>query len=285
MNYRHDFHAGNFADVLKHIVLTRILLHLTKKDTPLRFIDTHAGSGFYDLHGAQAEKTAEWRNGLGRLLQAGGLGSPSLPGVIEPYVKLVFPAIEPGLLYPGSPAIAAALLRPQDRLLLCELHPDAAQDLRLHLGRDRRTKILEIDGFMGLNAFVPPVERRGLVLIDPAFEARDDLPRSLDLLQIAWRKWPTGVYMLWYPLKDRQETERFLRPLARGAMRRVLRIEFHVAAPMPLGPLVANGLLIVNPPYPLVGELEIVLPYLAHVLGERSQPAYRLEWLAPEEPA
>lgn len=284
MNYRHDFHAGNFADVFKHITLTRILLHLLKKETAFRYIDTHAGSGFYDLFGAEAEKTAEWHAGLGKLIAAEA--STDVRELIDPYLRLAAPAVEeaanPRRLYPGSPAIAAALLRPQDRMICCELHPKAAQELQSHLGRDRRVKIIEIDGFTGLNAFVPPVERRGVVLIDPAFEAKDDLDRSLNVLESAWRKWSTGIFLLWYPIKDRREVESSLKRLAEGKIKRILRLELQIAEPTPVGPLAANGLLIVNPPFPLAGEAEIILPFIGQAMAEDAGARHRIEWLAGE---
>ncbi len=284
MNYRHEFHAGNFADVFKHIVLTRILLHLLKKETAFRYIDTHAGSGFYDLFGEEAEKTAEWRAGLGKLIDHDA--PVAARNLIEPYLRLTAPAADeaatPRRLYPGSPAIAAALLRPQDRMICCELHPKAAQDLQSHLGRDRRVKIIEIDGFTGLNAFVPPVERRGVVLIDPAFEARDDLDRSLNVLESAWRKWSTGIFLLWYPIKDQREVELSLKRLSAGKIKRILRLELQIAEPTPVGPLAANGLLIVNPPFPLEGESEIILPFLSQAMGEDAFARHRIEWLAGE---
>lgn len=285
MNYRHEFHAGNFADVFKHIILTRILLHLMKKETAFRYIDTHAGSGSYDLFGAEAGRTAEWHDGIGRLVAASDWPA-SASELIEPYLRLAAPAVEeaasPRHLYPGSPMIAAALLRRQDRMLCCELHPAAAQVLQTHLSRDRRAKIIEIDGFTGLNAFVPPVERRGVVLIDPAFEERDDLERSLAVLESAWRKWSTGVFLLWYPIKDQREVESSLQDLSRGKIKRVLRLELQVAAPLPVGPLGSNGLLVVNPPFPLVKEAELILPYLARTLGEGVDARHRIEWLVAE---
>jgi len=291
MNYRHEFHAGNFADVLKHIVLTRILLHLVKKPAAFRYIDTHAGSGLYDLSGDEAARTGEWRSGIGRLLA--GLAPPQAGtreaeafSLIEPYLNLVNPDsfLDPHgrPLYPGSPALAAALMRPQDKLLLCELHPAAADELRANLGHEKRAKIIELDGFTGLNAFVPPVERRGLALIDPAFEQRDDLQRSVATLTAAWRKWATGIFMLWYPVKDKRDVSATFKPLADGSMRKLLRIELQITEPAALGPLVANGLLIVNPPYQLVDEMQIILPFLIEKLAETRDAVFSIDWLAKE---
>jgi len=290
MNYRHEFHAGNFADVLKHIVLTRILLHLVKKPAAFRYIDTHAGSGLYDLSGDEAARTGEWRSGIGRLAglappQAGTREAEALT-LIEPYLNLVNPdsflAPQRRGLYPGSPALAAALMRPQDKLLLCELHPAAADELRANLGHEKRAKIIALDGFTGLNAFVPPVERRGLALIDPAFEQRDDLQRSVATLTAAWRKWATGIFMLWYPVKDKRDVAAIFKPLADGPIRKLLRIELQITEPAALGPLVANGLLIINPPYQLADEMRIILPFLTEKLAETREAAFRIDWLAAE---
>jgi len=285
MNYRHEFHAGNFADVFKHIILTRILLHLLKKPAPFRYIDTHAGSGFYDFSGVEAGKTGEWRAGLGQLAALADWPAAVLE-LIDPYLRLAAPAVDAvngaHHLYPGSPAIAAAFLRPEDRMICCELHPLAAQELRDHLGRDRRTKIIEIDGFIGLNAFVPPVERRGVVLIDPAFEQKDDLEHSLKVLEIAWRKWSTGIFLLWYPIKNQKDVEASLRRLADSKVKRVLRLELRIAHPAESGPLAANGLLIVNPPFPLLAEAEIILPFLGKALAQGAGAGHRIEWIAEE---
>lgn len=169
MNYRHDFHAGNFADVFKHIFLTRILLHLGLKPAAFRYLETHAGSGIYDLLAAEAAKTAEWRDGAGSLASA--KLSPDAQELFWPYLQIVAPLLNSAQpRYPGSPAIARALLRRQDKMLLCELHPRAWASLNANVGSDRRAKLIEIDGYTGLKAFIPPVERRGLVLIDPPFE-------------------------------------------------------------------------------------------------------------------
>jgi len=289
MNYRHEFHAGNFADVLKHIVLTRILLHLVKKPAAFRYIDTHAGSGLYDLAGDEAGRTGEWRSGIGRLARLQPVAETrdaAALALIEPYLRFADPdgLADPArhLLYPGSPAIASSFMRPQDKLLLCELHPAAAQELRINLGHEKRAKIIEIDGFTGLNAFVPPVERRGLVLIDPAFEQRDDLQHSVATLTTAWKKWATGIFMLWYPIKDKRDVAAAFKPLVNGQIRKLLRIDWQIAEPAALGPLVANGLLIVNPPFQLAEEIQTILPFLDARLASDPHSGFRIEWLAGE---
>ncbi len=274
MNYRHAFHAGNFADVFKHVVLARILTYLAQKPAAFRVIDTHAGEGLYDLTGLAAEKTAEWRQGIGRLMSA---EMPSeLQGLLDPYLAIVAPRLsEENRRYPGSPALAAALLRKQDRMIFCEAHPDAAAALKAHLGRDKRAKIIEIDGFVGLGAFVPPVERRGLVLVDPPFEFRGEFAHIIEAIENALRKWPTGTYMIWFPIKDRAIVARFYRNIgeviAKAGVREALRLELWTDEVDPDRPLAGNGLVIINPPYVLEGQARLILPYLAEVLGKEGR--------------
>jgi 23S rRNA (adenine2030-N6)-methyltransferase len=272
MNYRHAYHAGNFADVFKHVILTRILLYLMRKDTALRMIDTHAGAGMYDLSGRAAEKTAEWRNGIGRVACAAL--PPAVRDLLDPYLALVAPLFNADPpLYPGSPALARRLLRRQDRMIFCDAHQDeiAALETRAEFTRDRRVKSLAIDGFTALKAFVPPVERRGLVLIDPAFEEKTEFADLLAGLTAATRKWRAGVYMAWFPIKDRGVVEGFLEALKK-VLREVgvasaLRLELQVGVPRVGGPLAANGLVILNPPYSLAMEARAILPYLAQTMA------------------
>jgi 23S rRNA (adenine2030-N6)-methyltransferase len=280
MNYRHDFHAGNFADVFKHIFLTRVLLHLGLKPAAFRYIETHAGSGVYDLLGPQAAKTAEWRGGIGRL--AAARWAPAAQDLIEPYLRIVAPLLdgaEPR--YPGSPAIARALLRRQDKMLLCELHPDARRRLKANVGSSAQAKILDLDGYLGLKAFVPPVERRGLVLIDPPFEEAGEFERLAGAIAAAWRKWARGVYILWYPVKDGGQAASFAQALARSGVKPLLRLEFQIAACQPRGPLTRSGLMIVNPPFGLEAEARRILPCLGRSLAE-GEPGALIEWIARE---
>jgi 23S rRNA (adenine2030-N6)-methyltransferase len=252
MNYRHAFHAANFADVFKHVILTRILLYLMRKDTGLRVIDTHAGEGMYDLSAAPADKTAEWRSGIGRLVA--GHSPSEIKSLLEPYLAIVSPLLagQPPL-YPGSPALACRLLRRQERMIFCDAHPDAVAALRARpeFGRDRRVKIVEIDGLTALKAFVPPIERRGLVLIDPPFEQRTEFAELLTGLAAAARKWPTGVYMAWFPIKDHVEVngslDALVAPMTQAGIKRLLRLELQVDTSRPDTSLAANGLIILNP--------------------------------------
>jgi 23S rRNA (adenine2030-N6)-methyltransferase len=281
MNYRHEFHAGNFADVFKHIVLTRALLHLGVKPAPFRYIETHAGSGIYDLLGPAPGKTAEWRDGIGTLVAA---EAPSdVRHLIEPYLRIVAPLFSADApRYGGSPWIAKSLLRRQDKMMLCELHPATFKALRANFGNDTRAKLFQIDGYAGLKAFLPPVERRGLVVIDPPFEAAEELATAAYALEKAWRKWTTGIYVLWYPVKNAGTVAGFAANLAGEGIKRVLRLELQIDTPAPRAPLARCGLVIVNPPFGLEAEAKILLPWLAGVLGRRRQPGFLIERLTGE---
>src|SRR5438552_6909292 len=214
MNYRHAFHAGGFADVIKHIVLVRILLYLHEKPAAFRVLDTHAGAGRYDLTSEEARRGGEWLTGIARIMQA--RFSEKTLSLLKPYLDVVRAFNPQGALtaYPGSPLIARALLRPQDRLTACEVEPDARKHLIDRLRRDKQARVVDLDGWTALPAFVPPNERRGLVLVDPPFEAPDEFARMADTFAAAFAKWPTGIYMLWYPLKDREAARRWRRAIA-----------------------------------------------------------------------
>ena len=282
MNYRHAFHAGNFADVVKHIVLVRTLTYLQDKPAAFRVIDTHAGAGLYDLTGAEAERGGEWLTGIARLLQA--RFSDDAQKLIGPYLDIVRAFNPPGKLvaYPGSPLITRALLRPQDRLVACETEATARKSLIAALRHDEQGRVVDLDGWTALPAFVPPNERRGLVLIDPPFEARDEFAKLADGFQAAFAKWPTGSYILWYPVKERRATDALAQAVARTAATRlsagkVLRIEFSVAPQVADGRLVSAGLLVVNPPWTLAGELKTLLPELEKPLGRGGAARFRVE--------
>jgi len=284
VNYRHVFHAGNFADVLKHVFLARALVYLMKKDAALRFIDTHAGAGRYDLASAAAERSPEWRDGVARLVKA--KPPQDVADLLAPYLAAVGPCDEAEgrpLSYPGSPAIAQTLLRPQDRIALCEAHPEEREKLIAALGRDSRLSIVATDGYVALNAYAPPKERRGLVLIDPPYESPDELTHVEESLQKALDKWPRGAFMLWRPIKDDRADRHFLRTLADFGVPGMLRIEIDVGA-IPPGPhspepLRRVGLLLVNPPYPLYEEARLLTPYLAKLLTRAPGGGSVCEWL------
>jgi 23S rRNA (adenine2030-N6)-methyltransferase len=277
LNYQHAFHAGNFADVHKHVVLARILSYLKAKPAAFRVIDTHAGAGRYDLRSAEATRGGEWQKGIGRLL-----GRPlpdALRTLLAPYLDVV-QNLNPGgrlRVYPGSPLLALALIRPQDRLIACELEPRAAAVLKGVL-RDRPATVLALDGWTALGAYVPPKERRGVVLVDPPFEDAADFTRLSGDLAAAQRKWPTGIYMLWYPIKERDAPNALARRLRKLEMPGVLRCEITMGPPRADAGLVGSGLIVINPPFKLDADLKVLLPALAEAFAAGA--ASRIDWLA-----
>lgn len=281
MNYRHAFHAGNFADVLKHAVLARILLYLKAKDAPFRVIDTHAGTGLYDLTCEAAIRSPEWKDGIDRLI--GTSLPPAVAEILAPYLAIVGPLMgEVKPHYPGSPLIALALARTQDRLSFIEKHPVDSEKLKGAIAGDRRAKALALDGWLAWNAQVPPPERRGLVLVDPPFEEPGEFTRMAEGLKAAHRKWPGGTTMLWYPIKDARSVERFSDDLAASGIPKILRIELDVDRIGGEGPLAGTGLIVVNPPYTLEREMAVLLPFLARRLARGPGAASRIGWIAGE---
>jgi len=283
MNYRHAFHAGGFADVIKHIVLVRVLTYLHEKPAAFRVIDSHAGAGLYDLTGEQAQRGGEWLTGIARILQA--RFSEATAALLKPYLDVVRafnPQANMLAAYPGSPLFARALLRPQDRLTACEVEPSARKALIDALRNDKQARVVDLDGWVALPAFVPPNERRGLVLIDPPFEAKDEFARLEKGFLAAFNKWPTGIFLLWYPAKSRRLTDQLARQVARAAAStrpaaKCLRLEFSVAPQTQDAVLASCGLLIVNPPWTLQDELKIILPELEKPLGQGGAGRFRLE--------
>ncbi|MCA0276353.1 MAG: 23S rRNA (adenine(2030)-N(6))-methyltransferase RlmJ [Proteobacteria bacterium] len=282
MNYRHAYHAGNFADVVKHAVLARLVEYLKRKDKAFRVIDTHAGIGLYDLGSEEAQKTGEWHDGIGRLVET------KLPAdaadLLEPYLDAVRAQNPEGGIssYPGSPVIARHLLRKQDRLSAIELHPEDAQTLAAQFEGDFQTKVIELDGWLALGAHLPPKEKRGLVLVDPPFEKEGEFNRLVDGLARAHKRWPGGVFALWYPVKDRKAVAAFREALAGAGIPKIMDIEFYIRPPSPEPRLDGTGMVVVNPPFQLEAELRTMLPALAKVLAEQKGARWSVEWLAGE---
>ena len=286
MNYRHAFHAGGFADVIKHIVLVRILSYLQDKPAAFRVIDTHAGAGIYDLTSDEGRRGGEWLTGIARVMQA--RFSEKTAPLVKPYLDIVraFNPARELASYPGSPLIARALLRPQDRMTACEVEPKARKRLIDALRRDTQARVVDLDGWLALPAFVPPKERRGLVLIDPPYEQKDEFDRLAAGFSEAFAKWPTGSFMLWYPVKSRRATDTLARYVTEAvgagpSPGKCLRLEFSVAPQAVGGALASAGLLIVNPPWKLIGELKAILPELEKPLGQGGAGRFRLETPRP----
>ncbi|HLM39462.1 MAG TPA: 23S rRNA (adenine(2030)-N(6))-methyltransferase RlmJ [Microvirga sp.] len=280
MNYRHAFHAGNFADVMKHALLVRIIAYLQRKETAFRVIDTHAGIGLYDLAASEAGRTGEWAGGIGRL---DGAFSPEVEEVLAPYRTVVADvrARHGESAYPGSPAILREILRRQDRGVFVELHPADYKVLNQAFNEVANLKVLHLDGWTALHSLIPPREKRGLVLIDPPYEEPDELERLGGELLAALRKWPTGIYAGWYPVKDLGPVDALAARLNRESPRPGLRLELLVDDPRDPTRLNGSGLFVLNPPWSLKDEAELLLPALAERLSRGGYGAYRCEAFGP----
>jgi len=279
MNYRHAFHAGNHADVLKHVVLLGLVDALKRKETPFFVLDTHAGRGQYLLQGEQSDKTGEARGGIFRLFVLHGL-----PALVQNYLKRVQADNPVGALvsYPGSPLLVAQAMREQDRLAACELQPDEARALAALFKHDDRVNVMPRDGYAAVKALLPPKEKRGLVLIDPPYEAQEaEFTSILAALKEGLARWPTGIFAVWYPIKQRRTLLPFLRKAALLPCKSAFIAELLVRpddSPLRLN---GSGMLVINPPYQLDQELAPALPVLARLLGD-SSPASTLQWLKQE---
>jgi 23S rRNA (adenine2030-N6)-methyltransferase len=292
MNYRHAYHAGNFADVLKHSVLFALIEALQTKPTPFGFVDTHAGSGCYALDGVEAGKTGEYKDGINRLLfpdlhQASG-HTAALPPLLRRWLDsiLKLPGNEHGLkLYPGSPLQVAQAMRDIDSAQLCELHPEEATRLRELFHHDPRVHVHQRNGYEALKGLLPPKEKRGLVLIDPPYEAQEAEYRVIEQsIKAAMLRWPTGVYAVWYPIKQRSQVQPFHRWLQRCGARRVLRAELMVHpddSPLRLN---GSGMVILNAPWKLDDILREPLHAMARLLSQERPAQWRLDWLAQDTP-
>jgi 23S rRNA (adenine2030-N6)-methyltransferase len=283
MNYRHIYHAGNFCDVMKHALIARILTYLGLKPAPLRFIDTHAGIGLYNLAADEAERTGEWRDGVARLDRP---FSDDVEALLAPYrsglndIRAQYGAS----FYPGSPLVAAQLMRNDDRAIFIEKHPTDSTRLLKRLkecmGRDNRFKVLEMDGWTALNAMIPPPERRGLVLIDPPFEELGEHKRLGQALKSAALKWETGIFAGWYPIKNPRDADDLAAAVAGAGTRGVLRLELIVDALAGPDRLSGCGLMVVNPPWMLADEARVILPALAERLAQGRRTSWRADMLA-----
>jgi len=288
MNYRHAYHAGNFADVVKHAALSLLIERLKAKEKPFRILDTHAGIGLYDLASPLAGKTGEWEGGIGKLL------GPDLASVtltrrlgeaLAPYLGVVRAVNPDGRLryYPGSPVIARTLLRPVDRLTAVELHPDDYRLLASRFAGDFQVKAIELDGWLALSGFLPPKERRGVVLVDPPYEQGDEFRVLAEGFEKAYRRWPTGVYALWYPVKEIGAVKNFVKRLYDTDIPRLLGAELWVRERATEGRFNGTGLILCNPPFKLDETLDTLLTGLVPILGEDEKAGRRVWWIRGEE--
>ena len=266
MNYRHGYHAGNFADVVKHVALVAILSHLKKKDTAFSVIDSHAGRGAYDLAGTEASRTGEAQGGIVRILDLAG----EMPGALSRYLSLVKEM--GGNAYPGSSLIAARLLRAQDRLTAIEKHPEEFAALKAVLAPFRNAAVENADGYARALKLLPPPSRRGLVLIDPPFESPEEFSDLARTVREAVRKFATGIYLVWYPIKSEAEANAFVGEVLAGGIAKAMTINTRV--PAPEGKLGRAGLLVINPPYGFDAEMRGAAHLLAPRLGGEIIPAW-----------
>lgn len=282
MNYRHIYHAGNFADVLKHAVLAGLVRYAQNKDKAFRVLDTHAGIGLYDLSSDEAQKTGEWRDGIGRLMEA---ELPEKVGaLLEPYLSVVRELNPDGALklYPGSPKLARMLFRPQDRLSAMELHPEDFNRLHNLFEGDFQARVTELDGWLALGAHLPPKEKRGIVLVDPPFEEEGEYRRLVKGLATGWRRFQGGTFCLWYPIKKGAPLKAFHDELKALEIPKMLCAELTVRSDRETTGLSGSGLIIVNPPFTLKDELHTLLPVLKTILAQDRFASQRAFWLTGE---
>ncbi|MEM6849484.1 MAG: 23S rRNA (adenine(2030)-N(6))-methyltransferase RlmJ [Pseudomonadota bacterium] len=278
MNYRHAFHAGNHGDVLKHAVLVRLVEYLKRKDKAFRVIDTHAGRGLYDLADEAAERSGEWRDGVARLL--GAAVPAEARALLAPYFDIAL--VGAPRTYRGSPRIVRELLRPHDRLTAIDLHPDDHLALADHFYGDRQVRVLRLDGWLAMKGHLPPKERRGLIFVDPPFERPGEFERFATHLGEAHRRFSQGVYAFWYPTKDRAAVQAFYDALRELGIDNMIALELTVGAALKGSGMVGSGMVIVNPPYTLGDELDVILPALCAALGQDDNASWCRFWLVEE---
>lgn len=277
LSYRHSFHAGNFADVIKHLVLIEILAYFTRKETPFEYYDTHAGAGLYDLGSKQADKLQEYHDGIGRLRT---LDWPEL----KAYRNIVDACNKSAGLkhYPGSPLIAQHWLREYDKAWLFELHPNDVQLLNRNAQDDKRIKIYQQDGYQGLIARLPPRSRRGLVLLDPPYEMKTDYRQVFETVQRAYKKFATGSYAVWYPVVERKRINWLLNQFQDSGIRNIQRFELGICADTGGRGMTAAGMIVVNPPWTLLDHMASLLPRLSTVLAQGDGAFFKCEALVAE---
>ncbi|SCC20765.1 23S rRNA (adenine(2030)-N(6))-methyltransferase RlmJ [Gilliamella intestini] len=263
LSYRHSYHAGNHADVLKHIVLTLCIESLKEKEKPFLYLDTHSGAGRYLLRSEHAEKTGEYLSGINLLWQ-----QSNIPELINTYISVLkrYNPFDELKYYPGSPLIAKQLLREQDKLNLTELHPTDYPLLKQEFSKDKRTKVLREDGFAQLKSKLPPQSRRGIVLIDPSYEMKDDYQKIPIVLLEAYKRFATGVYLIWYPVVSRTQTQKMINNIVSLGIKRISQFELAIKPDNNQKGLTASGMIVINPPWKLHEQMHTILPWLKTTL-------------------
>ncbi|WP_441002418.1 23S rRNA (adenine(2030)-N(6))-methyltransferase RlmJ [Pseudocolwellia agarivorans] len=278
LSYRHAFHAGNFADVLKHAVLTNVLEYMTRKDKGYTYIDSHSGAGMYQLTEEYAQKTGEYKQGIAKLIN-----NDDIPEALEEYIALIqsFNQAEELKLYPGSPAVAKEFSRRQDSAHLFELHSTDINYLTEFCQRWSKSHVKQSDGYQGILSLLPPPSRRGVVLIDPPYELKEDYTKAVKTIISAYKKFATGTYILWYPVVKRELIDKMREQFIASDVKNVLQVEFCMQKDTDAYGMTGTGLYIVNPPWQLTQQLEAIMPYLKDKLGD-SQSSYSLEQIIEE---
>lgn len=277
LSYRHSFHAGNFADLLKHAVLVEILDYLSQKESPFEYVDTHSGAGLFNLDSTDANKLQEYKTGIARLERDHFIELTRYFEIIDSYNKsntLMF--------YPGSPAIASCFLRRQDRAWLCELHPQDHKLLQANMAKYKKVRVFCDDGLKKLQSFVPLTSRRGLVLIDPSYEIKSEYEQVFFAIKKAYKKFSTGIYALWYPVVDRSKIDLLERRFIKSGIKNIQRFELGVAQDSPERGMTASGMIVINPPWTLFDTMSALLPKMASVVGDTNKGCYKCDVLVGE---
>ena len=279
LSYRHSFHAGNFADVLKHAVEVLILEALKQKESPFIYHDTHSAAGRYSLSSAHSEKTAEYVDGIARIWQQGEVPAPLIP-----YLNVIKQLNSTSTLkhYPGSPLVARLLLREQDRMQMTELHPADVKLLEQEFAGDRQARVYKQDAYEGLKALLPGRNKRGLVLLDPSYEIKTEYRQVVQEIAQTYRRFATGTYALWYPVIERRTIDRLMRDFVGTGIKKILVIELCVTGDSAERGMTGTGMVVINPPWKLYSQMEELLPWLTKELGQENHANFRLEWLVPE---
>jgi 23S rRNA (adenine2030-N6)-methyltransferase len=282
LSYRHAFHAGNFADVLKHSVLTLVLEYMVRKEKGFTYIDSHSGAGMYSLKDEYAQKTAEYKGGIAKIIAA--LTDENFPEALTPYVELIQRLNTENSeleIYPGSPGVAKQLMRRQDSTHIFELHPTDIQHLTEFCTRWKKSHVKQSDGYQGVLGLVPPPSRRGIVLIDPPYELKEDYAKAVKTIVKAYKKFNSGTYILWYPVVTRERIHAMEKDFTRSEVKNLLQVEFCLQADSDEYGMTGTGLFIVNPPWQLKKQLEEILPFMKATLGQ-AETSFTLAQLIAE---
>ena len=279
LSYRHSYHAGNHADVLKHIVLTLCINSLKEKEKPFLYLDTHSGAGRYLLQSEHSEKTGEYLSGINLIWQ-----QSETPELLNTYLSVLkrYNPFDNLKYYLGSPLIAKQLLREQDKINLTELHPTDYPLLRQEFSKDKRAKVLREDGFAQLKSKLPPESRRGIVLIDPSYEIKDDYQKIPKALLEAYKRFATGIYLIWYPVVSRTQTQKMIDEIVNLGIKKISQFEFAIKPDNNQKGMTASGMIVINPPWKLQQQMQTIMPWLKNTLDTEKMGNYLIKELVPE---